>query len=186
MGQLNLNIISSRDNNTLKAMFETPGTIAAKAIANKICNFIMGVATGTELAASSSSPPSIAVSVEGQATAASGTFTVSTGGSADAETCVVAGVTFTAKTSGATGNQFNISATAATQATNMAAAFNASASLAGIVTASASGGVVTITAAQKGKVGNGIAISESLTNVVASGALLTGGAADSSAITLSF
>lgn len=186
MGQLNLSISTGRDNATLKSMFETPGTISSKAIANKIANFVMGVATGSELGAASSSAPSIAVSVDGQATAASGTLTVSSTGSANNETCVVAGVTFTAKTSGATGNQFNISATPTTQAANMVAAFNASASLTGIVTAANVAGVVTITAAAKGKVGNGIAISSALTNCVASGALLTGGAADSSAITLSF
>lgn len=186
MGQLNLAISTRRDDATLKAIFETPGTICSKSIANKIASFVVGVMSGSELGPSGSAP-SIAISIEGQATAASGTLTVATGGSAADETCSIAGVTFTAKASGATGNQFNVSATAATQATNMATAINASASLTGIVTASASAGVVTITAAQKGKVGNGIAISAgTLANVTASGALLTAGAADSTAITLSF
>jgi hypothetical protein len=186
MGQLNLQIATRRDDATLKAAFETPGSTAKLSILNRLINFITSTGTGTQLGPSGAAP-SIAISVEGQAVAASGTFTVATGGSANNETCSIAGVTFTAKTSGATGNQFNISATAATQATNMAAAINASSSLTGIVTASSALGVVTITAASKGLMGNGIAISEgTLSNVTKSGALLTAGAADASAITLSF
>lgn len=186
MSQLNLAISSRRDAATLKAAFETPGAVCKQAITQKILNFIAGLSTGSELGPSGSAP-SIAISIEDQAVAASGTLTVAAGGSTAAQTCSIAGVTFTAVASGATGNQFNVSATAATQATNMASAINASASLAGIVTASAVSGVVTITAAQKGKLGNGIAISAgTLSNVTASGALLTGGAADSSAITISF
>lgn len=87
---------------------------------------------------------------------AAGTFTFSSTGPANDETCIVAGVTFTAKTSGATGNQFNISATPATVASNFAAAVNASSSLSGIVTASALLGVVTLTAVVPGLVGNGL------------------------------
>lgn len=186
MSQLNLAISSRRDDATLKAAFETPGTSPKHETARRIINFIESLTSGSELGPVGSAP-SIAISIEGQAVAASGTLTVATGGSAADETCSIAGVTFTGKASGATGNQFNVSATAATQATNMAAAINASASLTGIVTASASSGVVTITAAQKGKVGNGIAISAgTLANVTASGALLASGAADATAKTLSF
>lgn len=96
------------------------------------------------------------------------TLTVSSTGSANDETCSICNVTFTAKTSGATGNQFNISTTAATQASNMATAFNASADLAGIVTAEAVGAVVTLTSVAPGTIGNGLQISESLTNVALS------------------
>lgn len=95
-------------------------------------------------------------------------LTVSTGGSSNDETMVVCGVTFTAKTSGATGNQFNISATAVTQATNMVTAFNASADLLGIVTASNVAGtsaVVTLTATVPGKFGNALVVTESMTNL---------------------
>ena len=186
MGQLNLAISSRRDDATLKAMFETPGTSPKHETAQRIQTFISGLVTGSELGPSGSAP-SIAISIEGQATAASGTLTVATGGSTAAQTCSIAGVTFTAKASGATGNEFNVSATAATQATNMANAINASSSLTGIVTASAASGVVRITAATKGLMGNGIAISAgTLANVTASGALLTGGAADATAKTICF
>lgn len=98
------------------------------------------------------------------ATAATATLTIAAGGSANDETCVICGVTFTAKTSGATGNQFDISATEATQAQNMVTAFNASDDLAGIVTASREGAVVTLTAVVPGVMGNGLQISEDLAN----------------------
>lgn len=97
-----------------------------------------------------------------------GLLTVSTGGSSNGETCTILNVTFTAVTSGATGNQFNISATAATQAANMVTAINASANLAGKVTATSSLGVVTITSWLPGLLGNGLQLSAgNLTNVVA-------------------
>jgi len=47
----------------------------------------------------------------------------------------------------------------------MAAAFNASANLAGIVTASSLQGVVTITSVLPGLVGNGLVASDALANV---------------------
>jgi hypothetical protein len=105
------------------------------------------------------------ITVNSGSVQAAATMTVSAGGSGDGETCVVAGVTFTAKSSGASGNQFNVSATAATQASNMAAAFNASTDLAGIVTAAAVGAVVTITAVLPGVMGNGLVASDALANV---------------------
>lgn len=100
---------------------------------------------------------------------ATGTLTVATGGSANNQTMTIANVTFTAKTSGATGNEFDISATAATQAANMVTAFNASADLVGIVTATSLLGVVTLTAVIPGVVGNAIQLSEgTLANVTKS------------------
>jgi hypothetical protein len=186
MGQINLQVLTRKDDATLKAMLETPTASAKKSIVEKLTNILTSIATGTELGPVGAAP-SVAIAIEGQAVAASGTLTVATGGSGADETCSIAGVTFTAKASGATGNQFNVSATAATQATNMKNAINASTSLAGIVTASSAAGVVTITAAQKGKMGNGIGLSAgNLANVTASGALLTAGAADATALTLSF
>lgn len=101
------------------------------------------------------------------AVAATATMT-STGAAVNDETCVICGVTFTAKTSGATGNQFNLSGTVATQATNIAAAVNASTDLTGVCTATSALGVVTFTAAVPGKIGNGLTLTESLTNVTIS------------------
>lgn len=97
---------------------------------------------------------------------ASATIT-STGSAANNETMSIANVTLTAKTSGAiaASGEFNISATPAVQAANIAAAINAVPGLSGIVAASALLGVVTVTAVQPGKSGNGLLMSEALTNV---------------------
>lgn len=108
---------------------------------------------------------------------ATGAFTF-TGLPSDAETLTINGVTFTARTSGATGDEFNIGADATATATNMAAAVNASvtAGIVGVVSATSAAGVVTITSVVGGFVGNSIPITESMTNLAVSGALLTGGA----------
>ncbi len=185
MSQLNLAISTRRDDQTLKATFETPGTSPNRETGNRLLNFITSLITGGELGPSGS-PPSIAISVEGQAVGAYGLLTVSAGGSSNGETCLVANVTLTAETSGAdaTLGQFNISATAATQAASMVTAINTVAALKGIVTAANVLGVVTITAVQKGLGGNGLQLSESLTNVAATA--FAHGAADATATTLSF
>lgn len=127
--------------------------------ANNFLDYIGGLCGGNYMALLSFNVGAV------QATA---TLTVSAGGSSNSETCLIGNVTFTAVTSGATGNQFNISATAATQAASMAAAFNASADLAGKVTASSALGVVTLTSVVPGVAGNALQISEGLTNVALS------------------
>ena len=98
---------------------------------------------------------------------ASGTFTVSSTGPTNNETAVVAGTTITAKTSGAVpaSGEFNINATASVVATGMALAINSVAALSGIVTAAANGAVVTVTAVIPGVVGNGLVLSDAMTNV---------------------
>ncbi len=95
------------------------------------------------------------------------TVTVSAGGSSNGETMVVANVTLTAKTSGAdpTLGEFDISATAATQAASMVTAINTVSTLSGIVTATNALGVITLTSVIAGVVGNGLQLSEALTNV---------------------
>ena len=90
-----------------------------------------------------------------------------TGAPTAAETCVIAGVTFTARASGATGNEFNIGGTISITAANLAAAINASTSLSGIVTATSLLGVVTITSVVPGAIGNFITLTESLSNATA-------------------
>jgi len=136
-----------------------------------LANFLDGVANGSR--------GNITVDARMGETAATATVT-STGTATNNETMVINGVTFTAKTSGATGDQFNISGTVATQATNIANAINNSSS-AGVadVTASAALGVVTLTSDVPGTVGNAMTLSEALTNVTVSGANFSGGASDS-------
>jgi hypothetical protein len=117
---------------------------------------------------------------EGSAVAASGTITFSDTGAAD-DTILINGVTFTAKASGATGNEWNVGASATLSAQAFKAAVNASASalVSQHVTASGSAAVITITAIQKGVSGNAITIAEgvdSSSDMAVSGARLTGGA----------
>ena len=106
--------------------------------------------------------------------AATATLTFTSTGPANDEAFTVCGTTFTAKTSGATGNQWNRSDTVATSAANLAAAINASATakVTGVVTASAALGVVTFTANIPGKVGNGLEIA---VGTLANTALSAGG-----------
>ncbi len=98
---------------------------------------------------------------------AQATVTVSAGGSSNSETMSIANVTLTAETSGAdpTLGQFNISATAATQAASMVTAINTVAALKGLVTATNALGVITLTSVIAGVIGNGLQLSEALTNV---------------------
>jgi hypothetical protein len=128
--------------------------------ANNFVDYVAGLTGGNMMGAD--------LAFKVGAVQATATLTVSSTGSANDETCSICNVTFTAKTSGATGNQFNISSTPATQAANMVAAFNASADLAGKVVASRVDAVVTLTAVVPGLLGNGLQISEGLTNVALS------------------
>jgi hypothetical protein len=188
MGVLNLVITSGRSTTDLTTAFETAG--GKHSIAQRIQNFISSLQTGTELAASASSPPSIAISVQGNAVRASGTVVFSNAATAN-DTFLINGVTFTAKNSGAGANEWNVGASASASATNLAAAINASvtALVSGYVTASASSGTVTITSTFYGIYGNQCTIAEGVDSgsvMTVSGARLTAGAADASAQTISF
>lgn len=79
-----------------------------------------------------------------------------TGAATAAQTLTIANITFTAETSGATGNQYNLSSTVAIQAANIAAAVNGSTNLKGLVTATSALGVVTLTSVWGGAIGNTI------------------------------
>jgi len=105
---------------------------------------------------------------------ATGTLTVAAGGSANNETCTILNITLTGKTSSTADNEFTVSATAATQATNMAAAINASTTLAGKVAATSALGVVTITSVVPGLLGNGLQLSAGTLANVAAGAFASG------------
>jgi len=128
--------------------------------ANNLSKYITSIAGGVKAA-------SIKALVG--ALAASGSLTFSSTGPTNSQTCSILNTTFTAVTSGATGNQFNISATPSTVAANLAAAINASPNLNKKVRAVAVLGVVTITALIPGEFGNGFALSAgTLSNTVAS------------------
>lgn len=105
---------------------------------------------------------------------ASATFTVAAGGSANGESGTLLNTTLSAVTSGAdpAAGEFNISATAATQAASMVTAINTV--LGDKVLATNLLGVVTITALVPGVVGNGLQISAGTLANVTAGAFANG------------
>lgn len=117
------------------------------------------------------------VAITTTAVQASGTITFSS--IANNDTITVNGTVFTAKTSGATGNQFNIGASDTTAAANAAAAINASATgnVSKVVTATSAAAIITITSIVPGNVGNMGTLAISAHGSV-SGANLTGGSED--------
>lgn len=146
-----------------------------KPFSQKVRNFFQGLSGGARSATVkfggvSSSANSVQASLNG-------TFT---GAPTAADTITVNGVVFTARASGATGDEFNIGGTVSITAANFAAAVNASASAAasGVVSASSALGVVTLTCLIPGVIGNAITVAESCANFAFAGAAtkLAGGA----------
>lgn len=188
MSVLKLSITSARPDTYLETNFETAG--GSREIAQRVVDYIQRVLSGNELAQDSSNPPSIAISIQGNEVEATGSFTFSNTASAD-DTVLINGVTFTAVASGATGDQWNIGASATASAANLATTINASSTalIDGYVTASAASGVCTITSDFYGISGNQCTIAEGVDGggvISVSGARLTEGADDATAQTLSF
>lgn len=103
---------------------------------------------------------------------ASGTLTLDT--VVEDDTCVVAGVTLTAKDTPSTNVQFEVGADDEETATNLAGIINAHPTISTYVSASASGAVVTITAVEYGVTGNLIGLVGD-TTITASAATLEDG-----------
>lgn len=150
-----------------------------KMVANRLASYIQRLAShksGTITLDSGSVKATATMTLTGAPsnTAATGTLTVSADPVAD-ETLVVAGVTFTAKASGATGDEYNIASADDDQtAANIDAAVTASAAA---VSVSTTGAVVTFTADVAGVVGNALTLTEATTGVAVSGSgTFTGGA----------
>lgn len=152
----------------------------AREFANKVNNFFRALNAGARAAVVNSG---VVDSGASDAVAASQIATFSDAATA-ADTFTINGVAFTAVASGATGNQWNVSALgtaplrAAADAASLAAAINASATdaAAGVVRASASGAVVTIACLIPGAIGNAIAVAKSSTAITLGGAALASGA----------
>lgn len=113
-----------------------------------------------------------------------GTFT---GAPTADQTITVNGNAFTAKASGATGDQFNIGSTVTETAANLAAAINASTTtgILGTVAATSSEGVVTFYAVVPGSAGKNIPITESLDNFTLAAVTFTTGGTQAHTTTLS-
>lgn len=115
-----------------------------------------------------------AVQTKANVAFASGSITFA--GIADADTITVAGVVFTAKTSGATGPlQFNIGGSDTPAAVAAAAAINAQAVTSLIVVATGAVGVVTLTAYLPGYMGNAIQTAISAHGTVSGSGFLANG-----------
>lgn len=99
---------------------------------------------------------------------AAGTFTFSSTGPTNGQTCTICGLTFTAVTAASGVREFTRSNTPSVNATNLAAAINlASNGLTGICTAVAANAVVTVTAVVPGLIGNGLVMANvNLSNTV--------------------
>lgn len=170
-------------NADLAAYFGTAINSRPKMLCANVENLFAGLACGAKKG-------SVDVQLDGgDSVAASGTVAFSAVASAN-DTFLVNGVTFTAKASGATGNEFNIGASATASAANLSAAINASATalVSGTVSASAATGTVTITALVKGQLGNAVTIAKGVdagSVMTVSGARLTGGS-NATARTFSF
>lgn len=104
--------------------------------------------------------------------AASGTVTLASMVATD--TVTVGNQVFTCVASGATANQFNVGVSDTATATNLAAAINASSSMAGVASATSAVAVVTVTSARYGAIGNLVALAISAHGSVSS-ATLSGG-----------
>jgi len=159
--------------NTIKAKFCKDSSLKFETL-HEVENFLSQIAGGTRRASFTTQVTS------GDQVYATGTFTF-TGHSTASDTVTVGGVTFTAESSGATGNQWNVGTTATQTATNLAAAINGSATAAvkGSVTATSAAGVVTIKAIFPGNLGNFFTIAKGTDSgsvCTASGSTLASGA----------
>lgn len=135
----------------------SPGQLPAL---QNLQNYLSGLSGGNQAAI---------LSINVGAVQATATIT-STGTATAAQTMTLFNVTLTAVASAPAANQFVVSATPATQAANIAAAINASASFTGRVTATSAAGVVTVRAVMPGVVGNGLQIANvNLGNVTVAG-----------------
>jgi hypothetical protein len=186
MGVLNVDIDTDLSNATLQRDYQR-SVSSKQADVQAISDLLLAIKSGNQ----PGTPPSVAVSVEGNTASATGTFILTSVVATDAIS--INGVTFTAVASGATGNQFNVGVNDNATAANLAAAINASvtALVSGYVTAAkttntTSPATVTITSAFPGLAGNQTLIASADSTIVASGARLTGGAVDANAKTYTF
>lgn len=118
---------------------------------------------------------------------ATGTLTF-TGAPTAAQTFEIGGATFTARDSGAEGDEFNIGATVTETAAAVAAAVNASTTetFTGMVYATSSAGVVTFTSTVPGNFGNLLTLTESLSNATVSGSGFLAGGTSNPAVKYTF
>lgn len=134
---------------------------------SRVANFLQGVAIRGG---------NVLVETGGVRASLVGTFT---GAPTAADTVTINGVAFTARAANPAANEFVLSSTAATNATRLAAAINASTSnkIKGTVFAIASGATITVYAVDPGQGGNLYTMAESMDNFswAGGGTALAGG-----------
>lgn len=171
MAKIVLELELDHDSTQLQAIL-SKDTTAKDEVIHEFINVLEGLAVGAYNGA-------LNVKIGAVPASLSGTFT---GDPAADETVTINGVTFTAKASGATGNQFNIGASVTAHAANLAAAINASATagIADVIRASSELGVITLTSKQAGKIGNAVVVADALANFTWAGSAtkLAGGTQD--------
>ena len=164
------NVISTiqitHDSNTASGSITIKDTSDAQGEALHLARFFKRLASGAENG-------KIQVNVDASVSKATGTLTAAS--VADNDTCVIAGVTLTAKTSPSGASQYLRGVSNTADGAALAACINANTSLNGIVTAASVAGVVTITAYANGAIGNGLPLAGTAVRLAASGAFLTGG-----------
>jgi hypothetical protein len=99
--------------------------------------------------------------------AATNVFTITASNLSAADTVTIGGTTFTAETTGAVGNQFNVGGSALITGQNLAAAINAYSGTSGLFSAVTTGtttGIVTVTCLMPGTIGNNISVTKSAAN----------------------
>jgi len=172
MAQAIIVITHSESDTDIKRLLPSSNTMSTSDMSssNKIIDYLTAAAGGVRKAS---------IEVDTAAAQASGTITFTGTGAAN-DTILINGVTFTAKASGASGNEWNVGASATLSAAALAAAINASATalVSGLVSAAAVSGVVTISALRYGVDGNAMTIAEGVDSgnaMAVSGARLTGG-----------
>lgn len=187
MSVIKLGLTINEDKASLRASLETPGSTSGRySIIRSLLNRLEQSFSGGGHRASGDSAPSLTLAIDDYAVAASGTITHASVSAND--TVTVNGVVFTAKSSGASGNEWNIGASNTTSAAAFVVAFNASASAKTnlLITATSALGVVTLTAIRTGLDGNAFTlVSSNGTRLAVTGSgYLASGAVDSSAVTL--
>lgn len=140
---------------------------AVNGLINHLAAMTVGAAGGSIDAFASTTAP----------VAATGTITLTNASIANNDTVTIGGVALTAKSSGATGAQFNIGANATLTAAALAAAATAHATLGALFTTTSALGVVTVTCKVKGLLGNCVGLATSNgTGFAVSAATLASGA----------
>lgn len=179
---------------TILTMTGNPSATQTYTIGTTVFTARASGATGNEYNITTTNPTTTAAALGAAFTASANVntlFTVSVGANAGnfgavvmtltglpsaAETFVINGVTFTARASGATGNEFNIGADASLTAAAIVAAWNLSATPgATVITASNVAGAVTFTSDVRGSFANAFTSVESMSNTTIASATFTGG-----------